>query len=73
MSVSFIQKRVNVIAICFSVSLNIFYSGVNNCCSTFNKGHVEALNKIVVIGNLTGETEKVALNLKLKKKKLQEI
>lgn len=30
---------------------------------------MEALNKIAVIGNLIGETEKMALTLKLKKKK----
>lgn len=30
---------------------------------------MEALNKIAVIGNLIGETEKMALTLKFKKKK----
>lgn len=30
---------------------------------------MEALNKVVVIGNLIGKTEKIACTLKLKKKK----
>lgn len=42
-------------AVGFSVSLNIFYSEVNNFGSRFNKGQMEALNKTAVIGNLIGE------------------
>lgn len=30
---------------------------------------MEALNKVLVIGNLIGKTEKIACTLKLKKKK----
>lgn len=67
------KSELITIAICFSVSPNISYSGVNNCCSTFNKGRMEALNKIAVIGNLIGETEKMALTLKFRKKKVKEI
>lgn len=62
---SFISKSQLITnTVCFSVTPNIFYKEVNNCCSIFNKGQMKTLSKIVVIGNLIEKTEKMTPTLK---------